>query len=142
MKIENTLTADASWAAQAGIAPAEIKTVGQYAQQQFKQGKYHEALRLFYLLARIDGTQARHWLDLGLCYQQFKEHEQALFCFTQAQQRRAHDPYPAYYATLSLQALGKISDAKTTQDAALRLCGRNRNYASLRQVIRKMGVSL
>ena len=79
MKIENTLTADASWAAQAGIAPSEIKTVGQYAQQQFKQGKYHEALRLFYLLARIDGTQARHWLDLGCAISNLKNTNKLCF---------------------------------------------------------------
>lgn len=133
---------DTSWALNAGVKASELKTVAQYAQQQFNQGQFREALHLFYLLARIDSTEARYWMDLGRCYQQFKEHEQALFCFSQAQQRQEYNPYPAYYATLSLKALGNMSDAKTTQDAALRLCAHNPLYASLRQVIRKTEVSL
>ena len=44
---------------------------------------------MFYLLAhRFD--EARHWIDLGRCYQKFNEREQAL-CFSQAQKRHEQD---------------------------------------------------
>ena len=85
------------------IDPEQIQILAQYASQQFKKGDIHAALRLFYLLARVDAWCGAHWLNLGLCYQHFNEHDQALYCFVQASIADLDDPYPPYYATLSLQ---------------------------------------
>ncbi len=124
-----------------GVEPKQLETLSAYASDRLKQGKVDEALSLFTLLTRVDSWCPSHWIYLGLCYQQRQEHEEALFCFAQAGTLHISNPYPAYYACISFQALGNLSKAQEAKEAALKWCAKKTEYASLKKIIEQIHIA-
>ena len=120
------------------IDPEQIKLLSSYASQQFKKGQVDTALRLFDFLTRIDAWCGLHWLNLGLCYQHFNEHDQALYCFTQAGYTDINDPYPAYYAALSYQAIKDFVKGKQALDTAINNCADHKEHRGLQHILQKI----
>ncbi|MFM5540457.1 SycD/LcrH family type III secretion system chaperone [Aeromonas veronii] len=104
------------------LDPVDLDYVYSYACQLFDCGDYAGAKRFYMMLARLSHWQYDYWLSLGLCCQRLEEHDQAIFCFSQAGLLRLDDPKPPYLAGLSYQLSSQPEQAAKAFKAAFKWC--------------------
>lgn len=123
------------------LEPVDMDYVYAYAYQLFNAGDYAGAKRFYLLLVRLSHWQYDYWLALGLCCQRLEEHEEALFCFSQAGVLRLDDPKPAYLAGLSYTLSARPDMAVKAFQSALKWCANRPQHSTTRnEIVRQLSL--
>lgn len=117
-----------------GLDPVALETLYAHACQRFDQSDHEGARQIFFALAAIDPHSYDYWLSLGLCLQKLQRHDEAIYCFVRSAGLRMWEPRPPYLAALSLQLCGEYGKAAEAYEAAIKWCGKQKEYQELRGV--------
>lgn len=77
----------------------------------YSQGRYLDAVKLFWQLLRQDCAQARYYKAAGACMQMLQHYEQAMLAYGLASLFEPHDPTLLFYLAQCFRTVGCAQEA-------------------------------
>jgi secretion system chaperone SscA len=114
------------------VDPEKLDTLYAYACQRYDAGDSEGARQIYFALVAIDSNSFDYWLATGLCLQQLRRHDEAIYCFTRSAVLRLADPRSSYLAGLSFQILGEKERAIQAYASAIKWCAAHEQHKELR----------
>jgi type III secretion system low calcium response chaperone LcrH/SycD len=99
----------------------------------YNQGKYKEALTLFYTLTGVAPQNDRYMFALAASFHQLKDYQSAAFGFTVAYSLNLKNPLPVYYAADCLINIKQFEEAIVILDKAIEVSADQGEYQALKQ---------
>jgi type III secretion system low calcium response chaperone LcrH/SycD len=110
-----------------------VEEIYALAYNYYNQGKYEEAVSIFYLLVSLAPKEYRFILGLAATYHQMKDYSNAAYGFYMASWLKLEDPHPVYYVADCLLKLNQDKSALPFLNQAIQLAKKEPNYALLRE---------
>lgn len=110
-----------------------VEEIYALAYNYYHQGKYNEAVSLFYLLVSMSPKEFKYLLGLAATYHQLKDYHSAAIGFYLAAWQKPEDPYPIYYIADCMLKLNQDKESLPFLKQAIRLSKDKPEYVSLRE---------
>lgn len=106
----------------AEVNEGDLNVVYRYALQLMTAEDFEGAKRILYFLTKVDQWGFDYFFNLGICFHELKQHEEAIFCFSRSAVIKMQDPRSSFYAGHNYLALGKPDFATKAYKASLLVC--------------------
>lgn len=117
----------------AGISDETMEAVYALAFNQYNNGKYEDADKLFSFLTTFDPTMKKFWMGLAATRQMRKDYENAINCYSMAAVLDIEDPLPPLRAADCHLILGNRTQAINALTEAVRWSADQEKYAEVNE---------
>ena len=115
-----------------GISDETMEAVYGLAYNNYNNGKFDEASRLFGFLGGFDPYQSKYWIGLAAARQMLKQYQGAIQAYSMAALMAEEDPNPSLYAADCYMIMGKKELAEKALTAAVHWASRKPEYSSIK----------
>lgn len=110
-----------------------LEEIYQLGYTYYNQGKYKEAVSLFYLLVGTSPSSFKYVFALAATFHQMEDFQDASIGFALAFRLDRTNPLPVYYAADCLLKQNATQEAKELFELTVELCGTKEEYSILKE---------
>lgn len=115
------------------VAPELINELYHLGYTFYGQGKFKEAVSLFYYLTTFSPNEFKYIYALSAAFHQLKEFEQAASGFTLAYMIEPQNPLPVYYVADCLLQTDQKEAALEVIETTITICGEIKEHQALKE---------
>ena len=116
-----------------GLSDSMVEGIYGYAYRLYNSGKYRDAAHLFRILILLNPTESKYILGLAACQHMQQDYQNAIASYAFVGIIDPYNPLPHYHISDCYLKTNLIPMAKAELEQAIEKCGRQPQYALVRE---------